>query len=124
MLVNVESEPCKTFSNNCYNNAGVRGIVTPKSSMMEHENISLHDAPVEETTFHSLEYRRETFAVHKRSESGRFRLLVDRQLKGSYTTAEAAETVGLRIKEGHPIVQVAIYDALEGTNKAIELPTI
>ena len=66
----------------------------------------------------------ELFTQRKRPESGRFRLLVDRQLKGSYTTAEAAETVGLRIKEGHPIVQVAIYDALEGTNKAIELPTI
>ena len=56
--------------------------------------------------------------------SGRFRLLVDRQLKGSYTTSEAAEVAGLAIKEGYPIVQVAVYDAVDGINKAIELSKI
>jgi hypothetical protein len=63
----------------------------------------------------------ELFTQRKRPEAGRFRLLVDRQLKGSYQTSEAAEVVGLAIKEGYPIVRVAIYDAVDGTNKAIEL---
>lgn len=65
----------------------------------------------------------EDFGQRKRPEAGRFRLLVDRQLKKSYTTPEAAEAAGLAIKKGHPIVQVAIYDADEGINKDIELPT-
>jgi hypothetical protein len=63
----------------------------------------------------------EFFTQRKRPESGRFRLLVDRQLKGSYTTSEAAEAAGLAIKEGYPIVQVTVYDAVDGINKAIEL---
>ena len=66
----------------------------------------------------------ELFTQRKRPEAGRFRLLVDRQLKGSYTTSEAAEVVGLAIKEGHPIVQVAVYDAVDGINKAIELSKV
>ncbi len=65
----------------------------------------------------------ELFTQRKRPEAGRFRLLVDRQLKGSYTTSEAAEVAGMAIKQGHPIVQVAIYDAIDCTNKAIELET-
>jgi hypothetical protein len=63
----------------------------------------------------------ELFTQRKRPESGRFRLLVDRQLKGSYSTAEAAEAAGQAIKDGHPIVQVAVYDAVDGINKAIDL---
>ena len=66
----------------------------------------------------------EFFTQRKRPESGRFRLLVDRQLKGSYTTSEAAEAAGLAIKEGYPIVQVTVYDAVDGINKAIELSKI
>jgi hypothetical protein len=66
----------------------------------------------------------EFFTQRKRPESGRFHLLVDRQLKGSYATSEAAEAVGLTIKEGYPIVQVTVYDAVDGINKAIELSKI
>jgi hypothetical protein len=66
----------------------------------------------------------ELFTQRKRPEAGRFRLLVDRQLKGSYSTSEAAEAVGLAIKEGYPIVQVTVYDAVDGINKAIELSQI
>jgi hypothetical protein len=58
----------------------------------------------------------------KRPEIGQFRLQVDRQTKASYVTYEAAEEAGLVIKQGHPIVQVAVYDAAEGINKIIELP--
>ncbi|MGP0091787.1 MAG: hypothetical protein ACLPKB_17780 [Xanthobacteraceae bacterium] len=51
-----------------------------------------------------------------------FRLQVDRQTKASYTTYEAAEAAGLAVKQNHPIVQVAVYDAKAGVNKVIELP--
>jgi hypothetical protein len=30
--------------------------------------------------------------------------------------------MGLGIKKEHPIVQVAVYDGVEGVNKIIELP--
>ena len=63
----------------------------------------------------------EPVAQRKRVD-GRFRLQVDRQTKASYATYEAAETAGLGIKKEHPIVQVAIYDGVEGANKIIELP--
>jgi len=58
----------------------------------------------------------------KRPETGQFRLQVDRQTKASYATHEAAEQAGLAVKQGHPIVQVAVYDAAGGTRKFIELP--
>ncbi len=60
----------------------------------------------------------------KRPESGRFRLQVDRQTKESYATYEAAEAVGLAIKKNHPILQVAVYDGVDGVTKMIELPTL
>ena len=56
-------------------------------------------------------------------EVGPFRLQVDRQTKASYLTQEAAETAGLLIKKGHPIVQVSVYNSTAGVNKIIELPT-
>jgi hypothetical protein len=58
----------------------------------------------------------------QRPESGQFRLQVDRQTKSSFATYEAAEQAGLVIKQGHPLVQVAVYDAVGGVNKIIELP--
>jgi hypothetical protein len=58
----------------------------------------------------------------KQADSGRFRLQVDRQTKGSYATYEAAEKAGLGIKKEHPLVQVAVYDGVESVNKIIELP--
>ena len=64
----------------------------------------------------------EVFSQRKRLESGRFLLQVDRQTKGSYTTAEAAETAGMVIKKGHPIVQVAVYDSVDSVNTHIDLP--
>ena len=64
----------------------------------------------------------ERVTQRKRAEGGRFLLQVDRQTKGSYATYEAAETAGLGIKKGHPLVQVAIYDGVESVNKIIELP--
>jgi hypothetical protein len=58
----------------------------------------------------------------KRPDVGQFRLQVDRQTKGSYLTLEAAETAGMAIKQGHPLVQVSVYDTGAGTNKIIEAP--
>lgn len=60
-------------------------------------------------------------AQPRRMESLRFQLKVDRQTKSSYPTFDVAEEAGLAIKQGHPIVQVAVYDSVEGTNTAIEL---
>lgn len=43
-----------------------------------------------------------------------FRLKGDGQTKGSFVTIEAAEKAGLKIKEAHPVVQVSVYDSIEG----------
>ena len=59
---------------------------------------------------------------HKRPESGRFRLQVDRQTKSSYATFDDAEGAGLAIKKVYPVVQVSVYDATDAVNKIIELP--
>jgi len=58
----------------------------------------------------------------KRPEAGQFQLQVDRQTKVSYGTYEAAERAGMAIKQSHPLVQVAIYNAGERSTKIIELP--
>ena len=58
----------------------------------------------------------------QRPESGRYLLQVDRQTKGSYPTAEAAQSAALVIKKGYPIVQVAVYDRVDNTNTLVELP--
>jgi hypothetical protein len=65
----------------------------------------------------------EVFSQRKRPERGRYLLQVDRQTKGSYTTAEAAQSAALVIKEGHPIVQVSVYDSVDNSNTIVELPT-
>jgi hypothetical protein len=58
----------------------------------------------------------------KRPDLGQFRLQVDRQTKASYSTYAAAEQAGLAIKQGYPILQVAVYDTVQGVNKILELP--
>jgi hypothetical protein len=68
------------------------------------------------------EMAQEVLSQSKRPEVGRFLLQVDRQTKGSYATAEAAEKAGIVIKQGHPIVRVSVYDSVETANKIIELP--
>jgi hypothetical protein len=62
----------------------------------------------------------EPVSQKKRPEAGRYRLLVDRQLKGSFASSEEARTAGLAIKVKYPIVSVVVYDAFEGINTAIE----
>jgi hypothetical protein len=58
----------------------------------------------------------------QRPESGRYLLQVDRQTKGSYPTAEAAQSVALVIKKGYPVVQVSVYDRVGNTSTLVELP--
>jgi hypothetical protein len=70
----------------------------------------------------ATEVVQELLSQSKRPEVGRFLLQVDRQTKGSYATAEAAETAGMVIKKDHPIVRVSVYDSVETANKIIELP--
>jgi hypothetical protein len=65
----------------------------------------------------------EQFGQRRKPEKGQFRLQVDRQTKESYVTFEEAEAAGLALKKRHPIVQVAVYDAVKGERKIIELPT-
>jgi hypothetical protein len=70
----------------------------------------------------AAEVEPETFSQKRRPEVGRFWLQVDRQTKASYETSEAAETAGMVIKKGHPIVQVAVYDAVGSASKILDLP--
>jgi hypothetical protein len=58
----------------------------------------------------------------KRPEVGRYLLQVDRQTKGSYGTAQAAEAAGILIKKNYPKVQVSVYDSVDTANKLIDLP--
>jgi hypothetical protein len=75
--------------------------------------------PAKDTSEHDVE---EVFSQRKRPESGRYWLQVDRQTKGSYASLEAAQSAGLVIKTGYPIVQVSVYDSLESTNTVVEAP--
>jgi hypothetical protein len=61
----------------------------------------------------------EHFSQRKRPEAGRFLLQVDRQTKGSYQTAEAANSTGLKIKKDYPLLHVSIYDTVEYTTSTI-----
>ena len=86
----------------------------PTTTRQPSKTISMPSAPEESVP--------EPITQRKRVDGGRFRLQVDRQVKGSYASYEAAEKAGLGIKKEHPIVQVAVYDGVEGVNKIIELP--
>jgi hypothetical protein len=58
----------------------------------------------------------------QRPGSGRYLLQVDRQTKGSYPTAEAAQSAALVIKKGYPVVQVSVHDRVGNTKTLVELP--
>ena len=64
----------------------------------------------------------EVFSQRKRPERGRYLLQVDRQTKGSYTTAEAAQSAAQVIKTAYPIVQVSVYDSVDNSNTLVEAP--
>ena len=62
----------------------------------------------------------ELVTQRKRPDSGRFRLQVDGQTKGSYATYEAAEAAGMAIKKDYPMLEVGVYDSVESVHKIIE----
>ena len=62
----------------------------------------------------------ELVTQRKPPDSGRFRLQVDRQTKGSYATYEAAEAAGMAIKKDYPMLEVGVYDSVESVHKIIE----
>ena len=62
------------------------------------------------------------FSQRRRPDLMQFRLQIDRQTKASFDSFEAAEQAGIAIKTDHPVVQVAIYDAVAGINRIIEVP--
>lgn len=64
----------------------------------------------------------EVFSQQKRPERGRYLLQVDRQTKGSYTTAAAAQSAALGIKTAYPIVQVSVYDSVDNSSTLVEAP--
>jgi hypothetical protein len=65
----------------------------------------------------------EHFSQRKRAEVGRYLLQVDRQTKGSYQTAETAESAGHSIKKDYPLLHVAVYDTVEFATSIITAPT-
>lgn len=70
----------------------------------------------------SAETLPEPRSQRKRPEPGRYRLEVDRQMKGSFMSFDEAQAAGMAIKSKHPIVRVAVYDVAEGINTDIQLP--
>jgi len=64
----------------------------------------------------------EHFSQRKRPELGRYLLQVDRQTKGSYQTAETAESAGLAIKKHYPILHVTIYDSVKCASTVLDVP--
>ena len=64
----------------------------------------------------------ERLSQRKRPESGRYLLQVDRQTKGSYSTAESAESAGLAIKKEYPILHVAVYDSVDFASTVLASP--
>jgi hypothetical protein len=85
-------------------------------SVAEAESTKVEPTKIEPTKVEPANSQR------KRAEAGRYLLQVDRQTKGSYETAESAEAAGRKIKTGHPVVQVSIYDSVECHNTLVELP--
>jgi hypothetical protein len=65
---------------------------------------------------------REVVSQRVKPERGRYLLQVDRQTKGSFQDMEAAQSAGLEIKTGFPILQVAIYDRVNSSHTLVQLP--
>ena len=75
--------------------------------------------PVKDNSEQEVE---EVFSQSKRPERGRYLLQVDRQTKGSFTTAETAQAAALIIKKNFPIVKVSVYDSFDNSNTLVEEP--
>jgi len=75
--------------------------------------------PVKDNSEQDVE---EVFSQRKRPERGRYLLQVDGQTKGSHATLEAAQMAASAIKKKYPIVQVSIYDSVDNSSTAVEVP--
>jgi hypothetical protein len=64
----------------------------------------------------------EVVSQRVKPDRGRYLLQVDRQTKGSFQDIEAAQSAGLQIKTGFPILQVAIYDRVNSSHTLVQLP--
>jgi hypothetical protein len=64
----------------------------------------------------------EHFSQRRRPKSDRYLLQVDRQTKGSYRTAESAESAGLAIKKEYPILHVTVYDSADFASTVLASP--
>jgi hypothetical protein len=93
-----------------------------RSQSKENQPMALRGKVLSKTAPDPEEPAQELFSQRRKPDIGQFRLQVDRQTKASFTTYEAAEEAGLEIKKGHPVVRVAVYDAVECVNRIIELP--
>ena len=51
-----------------------------------------------------------------------FALTVDGKIKSQYAALADAMTVALELKKKFPVLQVAVYDAVEKTRTPVELP--
>ena len=51
-----------------------------------------------------------------------FVLSVDGKFKSRYDTAKDAMAAGTKLKQAYPVIQVAVYDAVEHNYTAVELP--
>ena len=72
--------------------------------------------PVKDNSIQEVD---EVFSQSKRPERGRYLLQVDRQTKGSYTTAETAQAAALDIKKNYPL---SVYDSVDNSNTLVEAP--
>jgi hypothetical protein len=86
--------------------------------MAQQRNVTLRRTPKRQTNEASNAER----PRQRPREESRFRLLVDRQTKGSYPTRAAAEEVAIAIKRAYPVVHVTVFDAEEGQSEVIVLP--
>ena len=80
--------------------------------------MALRAAPKAKSKDEAIENTPEPASQRTRAEE-RYRLQVDRQTKKSFATLEAAEEAGAAIKIAYKVVQVSIYDAVDGTNTLI-----
>jgi len=64
----------------------------------------------------------EVVSQRVKPERGRYLLQVDRQTKRSFQDKETAQSAGLEIKKGFPILQVAIYDRVSSSHTLVQLP--
>jgi len=49
-------------------------------------------------------------------------LSVDGKLKARFETSEAAMTAAVKLKQGYPVIQVAVYDATARSYTPVALP--